>query len=85
MHVLINILYFIVFVIMALGAMFIGGLSGVAGSFYLMVEPGDVATNLTILMAVLIPLWLLVIVLRRHNKKVLKQKARQQAEEKEAE
>ena len=85
MRILTNILFFIVFLAMALAAMFVGGLSGVAGSFYLMVEPGDVSTNLTILIAVLIPVWLLVIVLRWHNKKVLKQKARQQAEEKEVE
>lgn len=71
-----------VFLIMALAAMFLGGLSGVAGSFYLMVEPGNVQTNLTMLIAILVPLWLLVIVLRRHNKKVLKQNALQQSEEK---
>lgn len=77
-----KILYLMVFLIMALAAMFLGGLSGVAGSFYLMVEPGNVQTNLTMLIAILVPLWLLVIVLRRHNKKVLKQNALQQSEEK---
>lgn len=85
MHILMKTLFFIIFLGMAVAAMFLGGISGVAGTFYLMVEPGNVPTNLTMLIAVLVPLWLLVLVLRRHNKKVLKKNALQQTAEKEAE
>lgn len=59
-------------------AMFLGGVSGVAGTFYLLVEPGDIQTNLTKAIIVLALVWLLVVILRRHNKKIIKRNKQQQ-------
>ncbi|MCN4143739.1 MAG: hypothetical protein LC437_01270 [Thiohalomonas sp.] len=52
-------------------AMFLGAVSGVAGTFYLLVEAGDIESNLTIAIATLTALWLLVVILRHYNKKRL--------------
>ncbi len=72
MRILFNLVYFLFFIVLAFVAMFLGGVSGVAGTFYLMVEPGDLEANLIKAIAVLSLLWLLVVILRRHNKKIIK-------------
>ena len=57
-----------------------------AGTFYLMVEPGEIKSNLTTGIAVLTGLWLLIIILRHYNKKIIKRNKRLKLEaaEKEA-
>jgi len=77
MRIIVNLIYFIVFLIMAMIAMFLGGVSGVAGTFYLMVEPGDLDANLTKVISVLVMIWILVILLRHQNKKIIKRNALQ--------
>ncbi len=84
MRIILSLIYFIIFLAMAFAAMFLGGVFGVAGTFYLMVEPGDLEANLTKAMAALGLLWLLVIILRRHNKKIIKRNLKLKAAEAEA-
>lgn len=72
MHIIFNLIYFLLFLILALGAMFLGGVSGVAGTFYLMSEQGDIHKNLILTIAVLSAVWLIIVMLRSHNKKVIK-------------
>ncbi len=72
MRIIFYLIYFIVFLAMAIVAMFLGGVSGVAGTFYLLVEPGDPETNLTQAISILLLIWLLVVFLRNHNKRVIK-------------
>ena len=60
MRIIFYLIYFIVFLAMAIVAMFLGGVSGVAGTFYLLVEPGDIETNLTQAISILLLIWLLV-------------------------
>ncbi len=79
MRILFGLIYFIIFLVLAFAAMFLGGVFGVAGTFYLMVEPGDLEANLTKAMTALGLLWLLVVVLRRHNKKIIKRNLRLKA------
>lgn len=72
MRIIANIIYFLIFLALAISAMFLGGVSGVAGTFLLMVEPGDIQSNVTTALTVLVCFWLLVVILRRHNKKIIK-------------
>lgn len=72
MHIIFNLIYFLLFLILALGAMFLGGVSGVTGTFYLMSEQGDIHKNLILAIAALSAVWLIIIMLRSHNKKVIK-------------
>ena len=84
MRILLNIIYILVFSGLALGAMFLGGVSGVAGSFYLMVKEGTILDNLYLGIASLLISLFFVLVLSGQNKKVMKQKRqRQMAAEKE--
>ncbi len=86
MRIIAKLVYGLIFIVLAVAAMFVGGVSGVAGTFYLMVEPGNINDNLTVVITALSALWLLVIMLRQYNKKVLKRNhmRAQQATEKEA-
>ena len=72
MHIIFNFIYFLVFLVLAFSAMFLGGVSGVAGTFYLMSEQGDMRQNLTLAIVLLISVWLIILMLRSHNKKVIK-------------
>ena len=72
MRIIFYLIYFIVFLAMAIVAMFLGGVSGVAGTFYLLVEQGDLEANLTQAISILLLIWLLVLFLRNHNKRVIK-------------
>lgn len=72
MRIIFYFIYFIVFLAMAIVAMFLGGVSGVAGTFYLLVEQGDLQANLTQAISILLLIWLLVLFLRNHNKRVIK-------------
>ncbi|MCW8930477.1 MAG: hypothetical protein OQL19_09595 [Gammaproteobacteria bacterium] len=81
MRIILNLIYFIIFIALAFIAMFLGGVSGVAGTFYLMVEPGDIEANMTKLISFLIVFWLLLMVLRHQNKKVIKRRKREQIEQ----
>lgn len=76
MRIIANLIYFLLFLVLAFAVMFLGGVSGVAGTFYIMVEPGDIERNLTTAIAVLVSLWLLIIILRHHNKKIIKRNKR---------
>ncbi|MCU7819597.1 MAG: hypothetical protein KZQ56_05025 [gamma proteobacterium symbiont of Lucinoma myriamae] len=71
---------------LAFAAMFLGGVSGVAGTFYLLVEAGDIRSNLTTVISGLSALWLLVVILRHYNKKAIKRnkQLKLEAAEKEA-
>lgn len=64
--------YAVFFSILAFTAMFLGGISGTAGTFYIMSGQGDMQQNLTIAIASLSVLWLIIIMLSHHNKKVIK-------------
>ena len=81
MRIIYNLIYFIVFLGLAFIAMFLGGVSGVAGTFFIMVEPGELEENLTKAISILVVLWLLVLVLRHQNKKVIKRKKREQIDQ----
>lgn len=72
MRIIANITYFLLFLVLVIITMFLGGVSGVAGTFYLMVLPGDIESNLTTALTALIVLWFLLVLLRRHNKKMVK-------------
>jgi hypothetical protein len=52
--------------------MFVGGISGVASTFYIMVEEGDMTTNLLMLIGTLLVSLLIIMLLRDYNKKILK-------------
>ena len=80
MKYILKFLYFIIFMLLAIAVMFLGGVSGVAGTFYVLVEKGDVEHNLIIVSAVLLVTWLVVLLLRGHNKRVLKRKKLQAQE-----
>ena len=64
--------YFIFFLLLAISAMFLGGVSGTAGTFFVMIRQGDMQQNLTIAIASLTLLWLVILLLSHHNKKVIK-------------
>lgn len=72
MRIILGFIYFIIFIILATGAMFLGGVSGVSGTFYLMVEPGDLEMNLIKMMTILVGIWILVVFLRSSNKRAIK-------------
>ncbi len=74
MRILWNIIYFFLFLGMAFLAMFLGGVSGVAGTFIVMVEAGDMQENLIKASIILAVVWFLVIILRHQNKKVMKRR-----------
>jgi len=76
MRILSNILYFFLFLILAVAAMFVGGVAGVSGSFFVMVSKGDMQNNLLIAILSLVLILFVVNMLRRHNKKVIKRKKR---------
>ena len=78
MRILLNIVYILIFTGLTLGAMFLGGVSGVAGSFYLMVKEGAILDNLYLGIASLLINLFFVLVLRGQNKKVMKQKRQRQ-------
>jgi len=86
MHIIGAVIYFLIFIILATGVMFVGGVAGVVGTFHLMVQPGDLKNNLITIVSILSLLWLLLMVLRYYNKKVIKQNKQQalEAAEKEA-
>ena len=46
MHIIGAVIYFLIFIILATGVMFVGGVAGVVGTFHLMVQPGDLKNNL---------------------------------------
>ena len=85
MRIIYHLIYFIVFLVMAMVVMFLGGVSGVAGTFYLLVEQGDIESNLTQAISILLLIWLLVVFLRYHNKRIIKRNKllQQEAEGKE--
>ncbi len=66
---------------LAMLVMFLGGLSGVAGTFYIMVEAGDLQANLSKAIAVLLIVWLVVVFLRNRNKRAIKRIKRLAKEE----
>ncbi len=74
MRIIFNLVYFIIFLALAFIAMFLGGVSGVAGTFYILVEPGELEANLIKATSILAFVWLLVMILRQQNKKVLKRR-----------
>ncbi len=76
MRILFYLIYIPIFLALAIGAMFFGGVSGVAGTLYLMVEPGDMQTNITQALSVLTLVWLLILLLRQQNIKVMKRNKR---------
>ncbi|MCU7834753.1 MAG: hypothetical protein KZQ83_05790 [gamma proteobacterium symbiont of Taylorina sp.] len=83
MHIIFNLFYFIFFILLVFAAMFLGGVSGTAGTFYLMIEKGDMQQNLIVAISGLCVLWLIIIMLSSHNKKVIKRnklRAKKQAE-----
>ncbi|MCK5696523.1 MAG: hypothetical protein KAI02_00075, partial [Gammaproteobacteria bacterium] len=65
-------IYFWIFLALAIVVMFLGGLSGVVGTFYVMVEQGDLKDNLTTVITILVLIWCLLMVLRYYNKKAIK-------------
>jgi uncharacterized protein HemY len=69
MRFIFNFIYFILFSILAIIVLFAGGIFGVAGTFYLMVESGDLQTNLIHTVAPFVVVWLLLILLRGRNKR----------------
>ncbi len=77
MRFILKFIYFILFISLALGTMFLGGVSGVAGTFYVMVEKGDIEHNLLLMSAALLLGWLVILLLRGHNKRVIKRKKQQ--------
>ena len=79
MRIFLNVVYFFVFMVLAFGAMFVGGVSGVAGSFYLMVKEGNIEDNLFMGIATLAVALILAVILRGQNIKVMRQ--RKQAEQ----
>ena len=84
MHIIGKIFYFLLyslfFLSLALLAMFLGGVSGTAGTFYVMIRQGDMQQNLTIAIASLTLLWIVILLLSSHNKKVIRRnKLRAQA------
>ena len=74
MRILLKLFYFLMFLLLAFAAMFLGGVSGVAGSFYLMVKEGTIEDNLLIGITVLVVSLAVVLILRGQNKKVLRQR-----------
>lgn len=74
MRILSNVLYFFVFLGLIFAAMFLGGVAGVAGSFYLMVKEGAILDNLYLGIGSLLLSLFFVLVLRGQNKKVMRQK-----------
>ncbi len=74
MKFILKFFYFIIFMVLAIAVMFLGGVSGVAGTFYVLVEKGDVEHNLIIVSAALLLTWLVVVLLRGRNKRVLRRK-----------
>ena len=71
--------------ILAIAVMFLGGVSGVAGTFYVLVEKGEVEDNLLMVSAVLLITWLVLLLLRGHNKRVLKRNQQQALEQEQVE
>jgi len=86
MRIIGAVIYFLLFLVLAIGAMFVGGVAGVVGTFHAMVQPGDLQSNLITIVSILSLLWLLLMVLRYYNKKVIKTNKQQalEAAEKEA-
>ena len=86
MRIIGAVIYFLLFIVLATGAMFVGGVAGVVGTFHVMVLPGDLQSNLITIVSILSLLWLLLMVLRYYNKKVIKTNKQQalEAAEKEA-
>jgi len=85
MRIIFNFIYFLLFIVVIIAAMFLGGVSGTAGTFYLMSEQGDLQQHLTIVITTLSVLWLISIMLSIHNKKIIRRNkllARKQAESK---
>lgn len=74
MRILLKLLYFLLFLLLAFAAMFLGGVSGVAGSFYLMVKEGTIEDNLMIGITALLVSLVIVWILRGQNKKVMRQR-----------
>lgn len=85
MKYILKFLYFIIFMILAIAVMFLGGVSGVAGTFYVLVEKGEVEDNLLMVSAVLLITWLVLLLLRGHNKRVLKRNQQQALEQEQVE
>lgn len=81
MRILLKLIYFIVFLALMFVAMFLGGVSGVAGSFYLMVKEGAILDNLILGIAGLSIALLVVLILRGQNKKVLRQRKQLEQEQ----
>ena len=86
MRIIGAIIYFLIFIVLATGVMFVGGVAGVVGTFHLMIQPGDLQTNLITIISILSLIWLLLMVLRHYNKKIIKINKQQalEAAEKEA-
>ncbi len=85
MRILANFIYVIFFMVLAIGAMFLGGVAGVTGAFYTMVVAGNTQENLITVISILSLLWLLFMVLRYVNKKAIKRNRMKQQQKKQAE
>lgn len=67
-----KLIYGIVFIVLAAVAVFLGGVSGVAGTFYLLVEAENVHQSLLMVIAASALLLLLLLMLKRWNRKGIK-------------
>lgn len=72
MRIIGALIYFLLFLVLSIVSLFLGGLSGVVGAFYLLVEQGDLLTNIVTVVAILSLLWLLLTVLSYYNEKAMK-------------
>lgn len=83
MRIILAILYFlIIFLPLAIIVMFVAGVVGTAGTFYLMVLVENIQQNVALVVLTLLLLLLITLVLRRKNKQAIKSKALLKAERK---
>ena len=72
MSVILKIFAWLIFLLIATGVMIVAGVAGVAGSFYMMVNDGNIMDNLYMTIGVLAILFVLSLLLRQQNKKVIR-------------
>ncbi len=83
MRMILAVLYFlIIFLPLAILVMFLAGVMGVAGTFYLMVLVENIQQNIALVVAALLLLLFITLLLRRKNKQAIKRKALLKAEQK---
>lgn len=76
MRIILAILYFlIIFLPLAIIVMFVAGVVGTAGTFYLMVLVENIQQNVTLVVLIMLLLLFITLVLRRKNKQAIKRKA----------